>query len=178
MAVWISPVEDAETVGLGAETLAINVPCSAPNCDHAFFVTYGADGSIRMRRRCIRWYAPAVCLDKHLPSFKGFERAGYGWRSLCRFHAPKCFEEKLKDLGIKGDGASALVWGFKLMQRSLTIAKAFELRNEFVTAIIAQAARPQPLLRQCRAQRKEQMSAQQQLWVGYWHRSPTHRHQG
>ena len=145
MAVWISPVEDAETVGLGAETLAINVPCSAPNCDHAFFVTYGADGSIRMRRRCIRWYAPAVCLDKHLPSFKGFERAGYGWRSLCRFHAPKCFEEKLKDLGIKGDGASALVWGFKLLQRSLTVTKAFELRDAFVTAIIAQAARPQPL---------------------------------
>jgi hypothetical protein len=58
----ISPKEDNTTVCMGAIALADNVACSEANCDHAFFVDYGADGSIRMRRRCKRWFKPAVCI--------------------------------------------------------------------------------------------------------------------
>ena len=54
-AVWIGPEENAVTVYRGAEALAVNVACSDAGCDHSFIVTYGVDGSIRMRRRCKRW---------------------------------------------------------------------------------------------------------------------------
>ena len=139
LAVWIAPNEDSSTVYEGATALANNVACSAPNCDHAFFVDYGADGSITMRRRCQRWYAPAVCIDKHLPSFHGFQKAGYGWRSLCDFHGFQCFEEKLKGLSIKGDSAVLAMWAFRLIKRAESTAKASMLRDEFVRVIIAAA---------------------------------------
>jgi hypothetical protein len=83
--------------------------------------------------------------DKHLPSFNGFRDAGYGWRSLCDFHALKCFEEKLKDLGIKGDSAVLLVWAFRIIKRAESVAKAFRLRDGFVRIVIAQAELAQPL---------------------------------
>lgn len=118
--------------------------CDKPDCDHAFIIEYGRGGSIRMRRRCTRWYAPAVCIHKHLPSFHGFEAAGYGWRSLCDFHGFKCQEEKLKNMSILGDDAILLTWAFRLIKRSDSVDKAFELRDAYVEVVIAEAERAQP----------------------------------
>jgi hypothetical protein len=143
-AVWISPEENGTTVEEGATALAVNVACDKPDCDHAFIIEYRSDGSIHMRRRCKRWYAPAVCIDKHLPSFHGFQAAGYGWRSLCDFHGFKCQEEKLKGMSILGDDAILLTWAFRLIKRADSVDKAFELRDAYVLVVIAEAERAQP----------------------------------
>jgi len=143
--VWIGPQEHAGTVYMGGEALAVNVACSEQTCDHAFIVDYGKDGSIRQRRRCRRWYRPMVTIDKHMPSFDGFRRAGYDDASLCRFHLYKCIEEWLKGHSIQGDAAVALVWAFRLIARSASTVQAFALRNHFVRFVVAQGARVTPL---------------------------------
>lgn len=151
LAVWIGPHETAETIRMAATALALNVACKKASCDHAFIVTYGSDDqSIRMHRRC--WvqpagppkstYGPSVGIDKHMPSFRGFELAGYGWRSLCDYHCFVCFEEKLKGLGILGDAAVEVVWAFRLVKRSLWKSQAFKMRDEFAKFVVKRSTQP------------------------------------
>ena len=89
-------------------------------------------------------FAPAVCIDKHMPSFNGFRSAGYGHRFLCDFHKYKCFEEKLKALGIMGAAAVEVVWGFRLISRSSWAQQARLLRNDFATFTVCRATEQAP----------------------------------
>ena len=71
-AVWISPVENKQTICLGAKTLREAVRCEDHNCDHHFIIEYGFDGhddGFRSKRCCCATnnWAPAVVIDKHIP---------------------------------------------------------------------------------------------------------------
>ena len=85
LVVWISPKENAHTVATGAGALRNAVACSEPNCDHRFLFHFNFDGQqgFKMTRICTPYFSPAVCIDKHMPSFRGFQRALYGAIFLC-----------------------------------------------------------------------------------------------
>ena len=146
-AIWLSPIENHETIAAGAGALRDGVACLHPNCDHKFRMDYNTtgQGSFRMTRVCKSDYAPAVCIDKHMPSFKGFLFAGFGHRFLCDYHASNCYGEKLKKLGIKGEAAMALDWGFRLVKRSTSIDQAFELHEQLVKYTWLEVLEPEPL---------------------------------
>ena len=146
-AVWISPVENQNTIAMGAGALRDAVACSDPTCNHNFKMEHNfeGNGSFRMTRVCMGDYGPAVCIDKHIPSFLGFLKAGFGPIYLCDYHAFNCCEEKMKKLGIKGKAASNLSWAFRLVKRSASIAQAFELRDELVEYTLLEVLVPEPL---------------------------------
>ena len=76
---------------------------------------------------------------RHWPSFLAFTAAGFGPCSLCRFHIPRCLDNKIVELGIKDAAAAALHCAFRIMQRAESGAQARVLRTELVKWMYAES---------------------------------------
>ena len=93
--------------------LAENVACHDPSCNHAVQIEWGQHGhpgSYRRRRVCHRWYQPRLCCDKHVPTLKAAEMAGYGEPIFDGYHSYHCVGEQLKKIGMQGEAASEVSW--------------------------------------------------------------------
>jgi len=158
---WIARFENTYTIETALRALKACVQCTDDQCKHPFIETHEAMPGGRMRYRKVRACAaanafhPNVTCDKHRPTINGTRAAGYGCTILCRFHIPRCLDDKmlkLKDYHgntlprIAGPAAEALHWGFRLVQRSTSAAQARLMRNAFVQWMYAETiAAVQPL---------------------------------
>lgn len=165
-AAWIAPVENAETIEMGAAALKKNVRCTQSGCEHRSVSEHsevdGQPGVMKYEQwvECHEQneFKPRVAIDKHWPSFRGFAAAGYGPASLCRFHIPRCLDKKMIQLGIKGAAATALHGAFRIVQRARNVGQARALRSELVKWMYAECILADPLYTE------EQASS----WIAYF----------
>jgi hypothetical protein len=158
---WIARFENTYTVETALRALKACVQCTDDQCKHPFTETHEPMTDGRMRYRKVRacaaanGFRPNVTCDKHRPTINGMRAAGYGCTILCRFHIPRCLDDKMVKLKdnhdnvlprIAGPAAAALHWGFRLVQRSTSVAQARIMRNAFVHWMYAESiAAVQPL---------------------------------
>ena len=142
---WIAPDEPALNMERGITALACNLRCDSPSCPHTLIETHTPDGRYERRLCCQRWWQPACMIDKHLPSFNGLQAAGLTKIFLCDFHGYNCFESRLVELGIFGEAADQINWGFRLLKRAASVDQAFTLRNALARFLVRHAAMPDRL---------------------------------
>ena len=140
--VWIAPKENNETIERGMHAIRCNVHCDSPSCPHTLIETYAPDGSYERHLSCELWWQPACCIDKHIPSFNGLRAVGLSDIMLCDYHGYNCFDSRLVDLGIRGDAADQINWGFRLLTRAASDAAAFDLRDSLACMLVRHAATP------------------------------------
>ena len=140
--VWIAPDETNERIQHGIMALRRNMRCTSPTCSHTLTEVHRPDGSYERWLSCDLWWEPAVCIDKHLPSFNGLMAAGLGRLFLCDWHGYKCFDSRLVELNILGDAADQINWAFRLLKRARTDAQSFDLRDAIAIFLVRQAALP------------------------------------
>jgi hypothetical protein len=122
VAVWIGPTETTETITLALNAIALNVPCSDPNCPHT--VSGRWDGQVYRRwLSCARTFRPFIGTDKHLPTYDAIESAGYAGPVLDPWHGYHAFDQRLLVSQIRESAAVAANGAFRLWTRSDTTAK-------------------------------------------------------
>ena len=141
-AVWIAPDEPSERIECGTMALRRNMRCLSSTCPHTVIEEYHPDGSYTRRLSCELWWEPAVCIDKHLPSFNGLVAAGLSRLFLCDWHGFNCFDSRLVELNILGAAADQINWAFRLLKRAKTDAECFNLRDALAVFLVRQAAMP------------------------------------
>ena len=143
---WIAPTETTDLIEAALLVLAENVPCRDARCRHTVQVEWGqhGHGSYRRRLECERWYRPRVCCDKHMPTLKAAESAGFGDPIFDGYHAYHCVGDHLNKIGIHGEPANELLWLFRLWTRSADDDQAADMRDEVVTHVLDRAAADSP----------------------------------
>lgn len=122
VAAWIGPAENTATIDTALKALAANVPCSDPTCPHT--VTGRWEGHLyRQCRCCSRTFRPWVGTDKHLPTYRAIESAGYRGAVLDLWHGFKAYDQRLLALNIRDSAAVLANGAFRLWTRSESDAK-------------------------------------------------------
>ena len=140
---WIAPTEDTELIQSALLVLADNVACHDPSCNHAVQIEWGQHGhpgSYRRRRVCRRWYQPRLCCDKHVPTLKAAEMAGYGDPIFDGYHSYHCVGDQLRKIGLQGEAACEVSWLFRLWTRSMTDEQAVSMRRHVVSHMLDRIA--------------------------------------
>jgi hypothetical protein len=144
---WIAPTEDTELIQSALLVLADNVACHDPSCNHAVQIEWGQHGhpgSYRRRRVCRRWYQPRLCCDKHVPTLKAAEMAGYGDPIFDGYHSYHCVGDQLRKIGLQGEAACEVSWLFRLWTRSMTDEQAVSMRRHVVSHMLDRIAANSP----------------------------------